>query len=93
MENIDKQHGRVNGRIYFGETDANQWSVIDPECAELTNALWTARCNSEGLSRAQLHLLIAAAEAYVHLTAYPSSGFVMRQLRSIRRALKDANKG
>ena len=76
---------REGGRLIFGD-GAQRWSISDPECDELHDALHALRYGQP--TRAQVFEVLAAAEAYVHLTTHPLGEHCVKQLRIIRRALR-----
>lgn len=66
------------------------WSMANPECTKLHDALWTARYNLNSLTQTQAYLLCEAVESYRHLTAHPTSTkSIIAQLRKVRRLVKE----
>lgn len=78
---------RHHGRLYFGESDDERWSIADPVDPRLEEAMRRCRYERERLTESDLWLLLAAAEAYQHLATYPLAGCAAGQLRAVRRAV------
>lgn len=82
-----------HGRFYFGTTKADRYTMPDPRDASLVVAKWTARYLPGKLTRLQVALLLASADAYWHLAAHPAgTESVIKQLRELRRAVKVARR-
>ena len=79
---------RRHGRLYFGDAPRDQWSIIDPSDPALAEALHRMRYGPDRVTEADRHLVLAAAEAYRHLTTYPLADVAVGQLRAIRRAVR-----
>jgi hypothetical protein len=79
---------RKFGRLYFGDEQREQWSIADPEAKELNESLHRMRYTPDALTGADLHYVMAAAEAYQHLITYPLRGVAARQFADIRRVCK-----
>ncbi len=79
---------RKGGRIYFG-SGMDQKSFPDPLYPSLRDALWCMRYEPGRVTSSDRYAILAAAEAYLHLTTYPLGvEHTVKDLRQIRRALK-----
>jgi hypothetical protein len=78
---------RRHGRLYFGEAQAERWSIADPDCESLDAAMHDMRYGKP--TQDQIYAVLGAAEAYVHLFGYPLRGVARRQFNDIARAVKD----
>ena len=79
-------------RLWFGE-GVRRFSFPDPEDERLSGAMWRLRYNPGGATEADRFRVLAAAEAYRHLTTYVlGTEVVIKQLRRIRRALRGFSK-
>lgn len=75
---------RTHGRLFF-----EGWSISDPEHEELHEALHTARYALQQLTQQQAYTVLAAAEAYIHLTTHPAGvSKMVDKLRSICRVIR-----
>lgn len=80
---------RRHGRLYFGELGPERWSIADPCSPALDGAMHQMRYTPEWVTRDDLWLVLEAAEAYRRLATYPLAGVAARQLRDVRRAVRD----
>lgn len=78
--------GRFAGRLYFGKTKNERWSITDPDSEKLNVALHEMRYGNP--TRTQIYLVIGAAEDYRHLFTYPLRGIARNQFSDICRAVK-----
>jgi len=79
-------------RLWFADGD-QRFSFPDPEDEQLSGAMWKLRYNPGGVSETDRFRVLAAAEAYRHLTTYVlGTEVVVKQLRRIRRALREFSK-
>jgi hypothetical protein len=84
---------RKAGRLWFGEGD-QRFSFPDPEDGDLMGAMWKLRYNPGGVTEADRFRVLAAADAYRHMTTYPlGTEHVIKQLRRVRRALRELGQG
>ncbi len=69
------------------------WSSPDPEDPALSEALHRARYSLSRLTQSDAYLILAAAEAYLHFSAHPTSTeSVAAQLRELRARVKRRRK-
>lgn len=80
---------RVGSRYLFHEADRNEsYSMPDPDA--LPEAMWRMRY-SKSPTRADILLVLSAAEAYRHFATHPATNAtIIRQLRELRAAVKKA---
>lgn len=75
---------RVGTRLVFAD-----WSAPDPYSEELDAALHAARYSPGALTDTQRHLILSAAEAYLHFAGHPAPNrSILRQLADLRRTAK-----
>ena len=81
---MDKLQARRASWLIFED-----WTISDPECPGLREALHTARYGNP--TRQQANLILAAATSYVHLATHPAgTESMIKQLKAIRKALTTA---
>jgi hypothetical protein len=82
----DKLTGRQRGRLYFGETSKERWSIADPTDDALHEAI--DRLTDGREEPGDTAKLIDVAWAYHHLTTHPMGAErAIKKLRAIRRAM------
>jgi hypothetical protein len=83
--------GRESGeRIFFGEEPDNCWSMPDPHGERTSAELYGLRYPAPGTR--PKYYAAAVCDAYEHLLMYPNTDFVVRQLRTIRRYIRERSK-
>lgn len=50
-----------------GRLVADDWSVMDPTSAALSDAMWTARYALTALTQKEAYLILEAASCYIHV--------------------------
>jgi hypothetical protein len=79
---------RNAGQIYLGKGDDLK-VFPDPLCPDLHESMHRMRYDPELIESADMWRVLAAAEAYLHLTTYPLGvEHTVKDLRQIRRVLK-----
>lgn len=82
---IEKLREREHGRLRFED-----WSMTDPLSDELHAAMYCACHYFDQLTKSEMREILRAANSYIHLASHPvGTEAVIKQLRAVRRAVKD----